>query len=118
MRITSRPAGAQVAFDGKPVGKAPIVLKGLVKGTHSYKVWAAGRVSETGKIALQPGQDAHVDITLKEIPRPVYHPPPPPAYQPPAYQPPAYRPPYRPPVYYPQPRATSVEVPAPRATAR
>lgn len=133
--ITASPASARISLDGKSRGAAGQTLDGLSQGTHTYKVYAANYVQREGTIALQPGQNLHIDVKLKSklspamppishLPTaPPYHPPVPvpvhiyrppvPSYHPaaPSYHPPPYTPPLH-------PRATPADIPGPQATPR
>lgn len=119
LRVTVMPPNAKIMVDEVYRGQAPLTLRSLAAGNHRYKVYAQDHITETGTIKLAPGQDANLALRLDAVhvaaPPPVYSPPatynPPPTYTPPVSRP-------APPVFRPEPRATSVDVPAPRATPR
>ena len=128
LRINATPLGAKVVVDEKEIGRVPVTLRSLAEGNHRYKVFAPDHVAETGTIKLKAGQEARLDFHLDPVggarvpngsldvptvPQRV------PTYEPPPYRPPVVRPPVSVPQRpVPEPRATSVDIPAPRATPR
>ncbi len=53
--LISRPAGARVLMDGKPVGATPVTIPGVYPGDHYFSMEAAGHKTWFGILGLQPG---------------------------------------------------------------
>ncbi len=62
--VVSTPAGAEVFFDGKQVGKTPLLLKNMVRGLHFVKVVAPGAAPYASQIHASPASVAKVDASL------------------------------------------------------
>jgi serine/threonine-protein kinase len=57
-RITVRttPAGARVTIDGKDVGKSPLTVPNLARGTHTVRVMRDGYTSVERRVVITPSQ--------------------------------------------------------------
>ena len=62
--VVSTPAGADVFFDGKKVGKTPLLLKNMVRGLHFVKVVAPGAAPYATRIQASVASVAKVDASL------------------------------------------------------
>jgi PEGA domain len=68
LTIISTPSGAEVSLDGKVAGVTPVTGRELGAGTHTIRISMAGyEPSQTTK-TIDAGEQAAVDITLKQIP--------------------------------------------------
>lgn len=61
--LTTLPAGAAVAIDGKSLGDGPIDRE-LPQGTHQITVTRAGHRAETRTITIKAGETTSVEVTL------------------------------------------------------
>ena len=59
-RITVRttPAGARVTIDGKDVGKSPLTVPNLQRGTHTVRVMRDGYTTVERRVVITPSQPA------------------------------------------------------------
>ena len=59
-RITVRttPAGARVTIDGKDVGKSPLTVPNLPRGTHTVRVMRDGYTTIERRVVITPSQPA------------------------------------------------------------
>ena len=64
LNVESRPAGARVIFDGRPVGVTPLVLPGLAPGTYTVRVELDGYQPVTASARIVAGERARVAVTL------------------------------------------------------
>lgn len=64
LTVTSKPAGARVILDTKPVGKTPITIQPIRPGLRSVKVVAAGSSNGYRGLQLDAGekQSVHFDL--------------------------------------------------------
>ena len=62
--VMSAPAMAEVAIDGKVVGRTPLDLGDVLVGEHSLTISKSGYVSKTQKVTLVEGKVETVNVTL------------------------------------------------------
>ena len=64
-RITVRttPAGARVTIDGRDVGKAPLTIPNLTRGTHTVRIMRDGYTTVERRVEISAGQPSST-ITL------------------------------------------------------
>jgi serine/threonine-protein kinase len=66
MRVESLPAGAQVFVDGRSVGYTPLVVGGLIPGTHSVRMQIPGYHPWVTAVTLGPGARERVAASLEQ----------------------------------------------------
>ena len=66
MQVDSRPAGAQVFVDGRPVGYTPMVVADLPPGTHSVRMEIPGYRPWVTAVTLGPGARERVAASLEQ----------------------------------------------------
>lgn len=64
--ITSTPALADVAIDGKPMGQTPLVLSDLLIGQHTLKITKKGYAAYKAQLTITEGQTADLSATLRK----------------------------------------------------
>ncbi len=64
--ITSSPAMADIALDGKAVGRTPLQLDNLLVGEHKITVSKTGYQPYTATVTIAEGKSATVNATLKK----------------------------------------------------
>ena len=64
LTITTEPAGAHVAIDGKPAGETPLTLDSLSAGRHVVTLTGASGVSAKRTIRVEPGRTTAIDMPL------------------------------------------------------
>lgn len=62
--VTSNPAMADVAVDGKLVGRTPISLDNLIVGQHTITISKEGYSKHTEQITVSQSKGVNLDITL------------------------------------------------------
>ena len=62
--VTSNPAMADVAVDGKLVGRTPISLDNLIVGQHTITISKEGYSKHTEQITVSQNKGVNLDITL------------------------------------------------------
>lgn len=67
LRVETRPAGAEIFFDGRSVGKDPLSLS-VIPGTHYLSAENAGGSSPGRKLELKAREDARVLLELGAVP--------------------------------------------------
>lgn len=67
IKVTSKPEGASVIIDGKPIGTTPLDYS-LPLGDHRLVIEAPGRISETRAVAIRKGHTATVEVALAAPP--------------------------------------------------
>jgi hypothetical protein len=65
LRVESQPPGADLFLDGRPAGKTPVTIQRLKGGEHVLEFRLEGHVSETRRIAYEPGKSEAVRVELK-----------------------------------------------------
>jgi tetratricopeptide (TPR) repeat protein len=65
--IVTLPSSAEVVFDGKPLGPAPVKLEGVRVGAHVVTASKDGFVAVEQEIFVEEGHDEPVEIELKPI---------------------------------------------------
>lgn len=63
--VDSRPRGARVLVNGKPVGVTPLRLPGLAPGPHAVRLELAGYRTVTSTATVAGGTEARVAVTLE-----------------------------------------------------
>jgi len=63
--VETRPAGANVSIDGRPVGTAPMRIPELTPGPHRIRVDMAGHKSVTTTAVVRAGQQTLVRLSLE-----------------------------------------------------
>ncbi|HUE85351.1 MAG TPA: PEGA domain-containing protein [Vicinamibacterales bacterium] len=63
--IDSRPAGASVTLDGRPVGSTPVTLTGLAPGRRTVRIERAGYRTVTATVDVKAGEQARVGARLE-----------------------------------------------------
>jgi hypothetical protein len=63
--VETRPAGATVSIDGRPVGTAPMRVPELAPGPHRIRVDMAGHKSVTTTAVVRAGQQTLVRLSLE-----------------------------------------------------
>jgi hypothetical protein len=66
VRVLSRPAGAQVIFDGKVIGKTPLEIGAVAPGEHSIRLELTGFRLWATTVDVKPGSDSRVAASLEE----------------------------------------------------
>jgi hypothetical protein len=64
------PAGADVTWDGKPLGKSPLKLERVGLGTHTVRAEKAGFVPVEQEVVVDEDLDDPVEISLHPVPLP------------------------------------------------
>ena len=67
LRVETRPAGAEIFFDGRSVGKNPLSLS-VIPGTHYLSAENAGGSCPGRKLELKAREDARVLLDLGAVP--------------------------------------------------
>ncbi len=67
LKVETQPAGAQIFFDGRSVGKSPMAFS-VIPGTHYLSAENAGLPSPVRKLELKPREDARVLLELGKNP--------------------------------------------------
>lgn len=67
LKITSTPIDADVAIDGKVVGKTPLLVKDVLIGSRSITLSKPGYRTETANATVQEGRAADVSVTLSNM---------------------------------------------------
>ena len=67
LRVETQPAGAEIFFDGRSVGKSPFTFS-IIPGTHYLAAEKAGLSSPGRKLELKPREDARVLLELGTVP--------------------------------------------------
>jgi len=63
LKLTTSPAGASCAIDGKPIGPTPIVHE-IMPGDHEITVTHARHRSEKRRIVIKVGETTELDLSL------------------------------------------------------
>ncbi len=63
VRVVSDPAGAEVTWDGQPLGKAPAVVTKAPVGTHTVRLVLAGYDEVEQEVQIEPG-DKPAELTI------------------------------------------------------
>jgi hypothetical protein len=66
VRVLSRPAGAQVLFDGRVVGKTPLEIGAVPAGEHSVRLELPGFKGWATTVDVKPGTEMRVAASLEE----------------------------------------------------
>jgi PEGA domain-containing protein len=66
VRVLSRPAGAQVVFDGQVVGKTPLEIGAVAPGQHSIRLELTGFKLWATTVDVKAGSDSRVAASLEE----------------------------------------------------
>ena len=66
MRVLSRPAGAQVILDGRPVGKTPLEIGAVPPGEHTVRLELPGFKGWMTTVDVKPGAQMNVQASLEE----------------------------------------------------
>jgi hypothetical protein len=64
--LLSRPAGAEVLMDGRPVGETPITIPGVLPGDHYFSMRADGYRTWSGVLEVRPGGVERQEVFLAE----------------------------------------------------
>src|SRR5690606_33238404 len=59
--------GAQVRIDGQEIGTSPVAAVEVTEGNHEIVVLAPGYLSARRQEAIEPGEQARIDVTLEAI---------------------------------------------------
>jgi hypothetical protein len=62
--VESRPAGASVTIDAKPVGTTPLTLESVAPGLHIVRLEREGYESWTTTVTVEAGVRARVAASL------------------------------------------------------
>jgi PEGA domain len=65
--VDSRPRGARVLVDGKPVGVTPLRLPDVSIGSHVVRLELAGHRTWTSSTRVAAGQESRVTGSLEQI---------------------------------------------------
>ena len=65
--IVTLPSGAEVVFDGKPLGPSPVKLEGVRIGTHVLSASKDGFVAAEQEVVVTDGHDEPVELELKPV---------------------------------------------------
>jgi hypothetical protein len=65
--VTVNVDGAQVRIDGQEIGTSPVAPVEVTVGNHEIVVLAPGYLSTRRQEAIEPGEQARVDVTLEAI---------------------------------------------------
>ena len=68
--VTATPIMADVAIDGKAVGRAPIELSDMLVGSHTLKISKAGYNDYTQSVVIAEGKITTVNATLSKVTTP------------------------------------------------
>ena len=68
--VTATPIMADVAIDGKAVGRAPIELSDMLVGSHTLKISKAGYNDYTQSVVIAEGKITTVNATLSKVTAP------------------------------------------------
>ena len=68
--VTATPIMADVAVDGKAVGRAPIELSDMLVGSHTLKISKAGYNDYTQSVVIAEGKITTVNATLSKVTAP------------------------------------------------
>ena len=71
--VTATPIMADVAVDGKAVGRAPIELSDMLVGSHTLKISKAGYNDYTQTVVVAEGKITTINATLNKITTPQYN---------------------------------------------
>lgn len=63
LTVKSRPSGATVQLNARPVGKTPVTLK-LAAGTYKVTITRSGYVAVTRTVTMKKGQAASLNVSL------------------------------------------------------
>lgn len=69
LHVLSRPAGARVLVDGRPVGVTPLLLQDVAPGTRTVRLELAGHRPWTNTVQVTAGQRVRVAASLEEGPQ-------------------------------------------------
>jgi serine/threonine-protein kinase len=69
LEIESRPSGARVVLDGKPVGQTPLRLAKVAPGLHSVRLELAGHAPWATTVTVAAGKAARVAGSLERVTR-------------------------------------------------
>ena len=64
------PSGAEVTWDGKPLGKSPLKLESVGLGTHTVRAEKEGFVTVEQEVVVAEDLDDPVEISLRPVPLP------------------------------------------------
>jgi hypothetical protein len=65
LQVASRPAGAQVFLDGVLVGRTPLVVSDVKRGSHRVRIELAGHRPWTTSVNVEPGARVRVGASLE-----------------------------------------------------
>jgi tetratricopeptide (TPR) repeat protein len=65
--IVTLPSGAEVVFDGKPLGPSPVKLEGVRIGTHVLQASKDGFVAAEQEVIVTDDHDEPVELELKPV---------------------------------------------------
>ncbi len=69
VEIVSVPAGATVVVDGNRVGQTPLADLKLRLGNHRVEISAEGHEPWSGNVSVEAAKKAHLEATLREVPK-------------------------------------------------
>jgi hypothetical protein len=64
------PSGAEVTWDGKPLGKSPLKLERIGLGTHVVRAEKVGFVPVEQEVVVEEDLDDPIEIALRPVPLP------------------------------------------------
>jgi hypothetical protein len=70
LSVTSRPAGADIAIDGRPIGEKTPHSVPIDPGTYTIQLTLAGYQDWTGSAQVTGGETRDVHVTLTPVPTP------------------------------------------------
>lgn len=65
--IVTMPTDALVALDGRPLGLAPLEIRGISAGQHRISASRAGYTAETRLIKIDAGESTRVEIEMSDV---------------------------------------------------
>lgn len=68
LSIKSVPPGATLVLDGKPIGKAPLLVSSMLPGEHQLRAILAGHVDAEQSFLVKPGEQRDLVMTLSPDP--------------------------------------------------
>ena len=66
LEVVSRPAGAQVFFDGRSIGKTPITIPDVATGFHDVRLELAGFKGWSTTVGVKAGIATRVAASLEQ----------------------------------------------------
>lgn len=67
LSVTSVPAGATLILDGKPMGRAPLLVSSILPGPHQLRATLTGHVDRELSFSVSPGEPRDVVVSLAPL---------------------------------------------------